>query len=194
MYLNRVFQVAILLIFLTACTDSSVHNVVGKVTNINDSTVSVCDSDNQIHTFDINGTQVLGGHVVTDDSVNVYYKGTEKADITKAVVLELLVRQDMEQHPLAHFWRFERKALQDTVRGIILRDNGTAESVNLPDIELQRWEKHGNELILKGNRTQGKDIFEINDTYKIERIDNDSLIICLQQNDALVTYRLRKDD
>ena len=71
--------------------------------------------------------------------------------------------------------------------GFILKDEGTASSVNMGDTIFQKWEKQGNRLILFGKSAPDESDNNFTDTLKIVSV-NDSVMVLRKTGGQEITY------
>jgi len=61
--------------------------------------------------------------------------------------------------------------------GFSLKDDGNASSINLKNLNYEKWEKQGDLLILKGSKPDGKQLSEVTETLKIISVADSILIL-----------------
>ena len=67
--------------------------------------------------------------------------------------------------------------MEGEVQGFNLSEGGKAASVNMATLQYNGWEKVGNRLILSGNSIGNGQTISFRDTFLIEKISGDSLVL-----------------
>lgn len=75
----------------------------------------------------------------------------------------------------------------DKMQGVALKDGGEAHSINMATLLYEHWECNGNELLLTGKSVGNHRTIAFTDTFKIEKVSADSLI--LMRGKTRIAYR-----
>ncbi len=84
--------------------------------------------------------------------------------------------------------------MEGQTQGIRLNSDGSAESVNMYTLLYQNWTRKGNLLTLSGKSIGNGQSFQISEEFKINKLDEKTLI--LQLGDSIYVYskqNLKKD-
>lgn len=76
--------------------------------------------------------------------------------------------------------------MPDMVQGFTLGENGVATSVNMATLQYDTWQTDGNNLIMTGRSIGNGQTIEFSETYTIEKLTSDTLI--LSNGDMELTY------
>ena len=76
--------------------------------------------------------------------------------------------------------------MEQMSQGIRIKAGGKASSINMATLQYETWEKKGNQLVLTGNSIGNRQTLPFSDTWTIEKLTSDSLIIC--QGDYVQMY------
>ena len=72
------------------------------------------------------------------------------------------------------------------IQGFTLGANGVATSVNMATLQYDTWRTDGNELIMTGRSIGNGQTIEFTETYTIEKLTDDTLV--LRNGDMTMTY------
>ena len=76
--------------------------------------------------------------------------------------------------------------MEQMSQGIKIEAGGKASSINMATLQYETWEKKGDQLVLTGNSIGNRQTLLFSDTWTIEKLTSDSLIIC--QGDYVQRY------
>ena len=100
----------------------------------------------------------------------------------------LLVSCTKESGSISGSWTTPMEDQPQHQHGFTLKDEGTANSINLTDKAYEKWEKFGDRLILSGKSNQSNSAEKFNDTLKIISV-NDSVLVLKATNGKEITYK-----
>lgn len=75
-------------------------------------------------------------------------------------------------------------------QGFVLKEDGSASSVNMATLQYNSWQQNGNELILSGKSIGNHQTIDFINHYKIQKLTKDTLV--LQSGSQTYTYKKQK--
>lgn len=137
-----------------------------------------------LSTMDADPTKVQG--VLIADSVKVTYMNQDVDGTKVPTVMEMTVTAHSPYYYIAGSWVEPNPINAEEVQGFKLNPDGTAASINMATLEMQRWSLLDNlkQLSLQSRSVGNKVVFEMTDTLDVVTLNADSLV--LSQNGAVV--------
>ncbi len=167
-------------------TDSTI--VAGKIfdASMNNITLISVNGDTlNISTMDADPAKVPG--VMVDDSVTVTYTIDETNNVK--VAKALTVTAHSPRYYLTGTWVEPNPIKPTENQGITLKEDGTAESVNMATLLFKSWRLENSTLLLKSESIGNKQTITGIDTLQIVKLNADSLILSSRGN---IIWRLTR--
>lgn len=83
-------------------------------------------------------------------------------------------------------WLEPVPGMEDQMQGISLEKDGKASSINSATLQYQSWKRQGDILILSGQSLGNGQTIDFSDSYQIEKLSADELI--LKSDDMTINY------
>lgn len=74
-------------------------------------------------------------------------------------------------------WTEPVPGMTDMQQGFTLEEGGKASSINMSTLQYEKWERHGEMLILQGTSIGNGLTIDFTDTLTIEKLTKDSLVL-----------------
>lgn len=65
----------------------------------------------------------------------------------------------------------------DTIKGFTLKENNTAEAINMPNLKMRSWSQTDDSLTIEATLAIGDSVLPQVISYKIERLEADTLVL-----------------
>lgn len=102
----------------------------------------------------------------------------------------LLTACCMGEPTLEGNWVEPIPGMEDQMQGISLEKDGKASSINSATLQYKSWVQQGDTLVLSGQSLGNGQTIDFVDSYKIERLSADELI--LKSDDLTINYHKQK--
>ncbi len=133
-----------------------------------------------ISTMDTDPAKVPG--VLLSDSVQITYVKEKAGDVNILKAQELKITTHSPLFYIKGTWVEPNPINAKEVQGVILKDNGDAESVGMATLIFKSWVLSGNKLMLTSESLGNKQTLRGVDTLQIDKLDADSLILSSNGN------------
>lgn len=100
-------------------------------------------------------------------------------------LLEFFIRRGCDV-----YGRWHEAPAADICRGIVLRRDGTASSVNMVPVSYTSWRRHGRMLVLAGTVRDGARPIDFTETFQIRHLSRDNMVL---QRDGQTHVYMRVD-
>lgn len=164
---------------ISACTEKSEKSVKGVIDDATMNTmVIITDQHNKIsvNTTDADKTGVNG--ILIGDTATIFYTG-KLAETVKATKIEVT---PAKRPTIVGSWVQPIPGIGGE-QGIKIEEGGKASSINMATLVYEKWQQPDDEtLILSAKSIGNKVTSDFNDTLKLVKLTNDSLVLLRGEN------------
>lgn len=192
--MKKIYSLLAIASLAVACSPKAAEPITasGVVIDASMNTMSIITPEGDtlnISTMDADPALVPG--VMLDDSISITYKDTTMSDVVVKQAISLEVLRHSPYFFIQGSWVEPNPIKTTENQGFTLNQDGTVAMINMATLNYTAWNLStcGKMLTLSGQSIGNKQTIELNDSYTVDKLDADSLVL---SNAGTVVFRLAR--
>lgn len=181
--MNKIYSLFAIAALAVSCSPKAPTTVNGTIIDASTNNICVLTAAGDtvcISTMDADPVAVPG--VLIEDSVVVVYKDTTMNDVEVKQAVSLEVLRHSPNYFIQGSWIEPNPINASEVQGFTLNQDGTVTMINMATLVFNAWNLADGSLTLSGQSIGNKETITINETYKVDELNAEKLVLSQNGN------------